>query len=208
MRKTVEYARHSAQIYMKTDRVREKRYMTEQEKQEILQTAEDVKEAQQEEQTSTGELQEAKEKAAVLQTELDEQKDRYLRLQADYDNYRRRTQKEKTELSMQVLQDFILELLPVVDNFDRALMAEGGDEGSIKTGVEMVHRQFMTILEQNGLALIDTTDDAQFDPNFHQAVMREENTEKPDGTILQELQKGYQVKGKTIRPSMVKVSFQ
>lgn len=208
MRKTVEYARHSAQIYMKTDRVREKRYMTEQEKQEILQTAEDVKEAQQEEQTSTGELQEAKEKAAVLQAELDEQKDRYLRLQADYDNYRRRTQKEKTELSMQVLQDFILELLPVVDNFDRALMAEGGDEGSIKTGVEMVHRQFMTILEQNGLALIDTTDDAQFDPNFHQAVMREENTEKPDGTILQELQKGYQVKGKTIRPSMVKVSFQ
>lgn len=208
MRKTVEYARHPAQIYMKTDRVREKRYMTEQEKQEILQTAEDVKEAQQEEQTAMGELQEAKEKAAVLQAELDEQKDRYLRLQADYDNYRRRTQKEKTELSMQVLQDFILELLPVVDNFDRALMAEGGDEGSIKTGVEMVHRQFMTILEQNGLALIDTTDDAQFDPNFHQAVMREENTEKPDGTILQELQKGYQVKGKTIRPSMVKVSFQ
>lgn len=183
--------------------------MTEQEKQEILQTAEDVKEAQQEAEPMTdGELQEAKEQAAVLQAELDEQKDRYLRLQADYDNYRRRTQKEKTELSIQVLQDFILELLPVVDNFDRALMAEGGDEGSIKTGVEMVHRQFMTILEQNGLALIDTTDDAQFDPNFHQAVMREENTEKPDGTILQELQKGYQVKGKTIRPSMVKVSFQ
>lgn len=183
--------------------------MTEQEKQEILQTAEDVKEAQQEAEPMTdGELQEAKERAAVLQAELDEQKDRYLRLQADYDNYRRRTQKEKTELSIQVLQDFILELLPVVDNFDRALMVEGGDEGSIKTGVEMVHRQFMTILEQNGLALIDTTNDAQFDPNFHQAVMREENTEKPDGTILQELQKGYQVKGKTIRPSMVKVSFQ
>lgn len=181
--------------------------MTEQEKQEILQTAEDVKDTSQEAETAVSELQEAKERAAVLQAELDEQKDRYLRLQADYDNYRRRTQKEKTELSMQVLQDFILELLPVVDNFDRALVAEGQDKDSIKTGVEMVHRQFMTILEQNGLTCIDAVD-TQFDPNFHQAVMREENTEKPDGTILQELQKGYQVKGKTIRPSMVKVSFQ
>ena len=71
----------------------------------------------------------------------------------------------------------------------------------------MVNRQFVSILEQNGLEAINT-EDTQFDPNFHQAVMREENTEKPDGTILQELQKGYMVKGKTIRPSMVKVSFQ
>ena len=180
--------------------------MTEQEK-EISQspeTAEPVEETTAE----VSELQQAKEQLVVLQAELEEQKDRYLRLQADYDNYRRRTQKEKSELSIQVTQDLIADLLPVVDNFERALAATGQDADSIRAGVEMVNRQFVSILEQNGLEAINTGNDAQFDPNFHQAVMREENTDKPDGTILQELQKGYMVKGKTIRPSMVKVSFQ
>lgn len=180
--------------------------MTEQEK-EILQTAEAEQPAEEVATAEVSELQQVKEQLVVLQAELDEQKDRYLRLQADYDNYRRRTQKEKSELSIQVTQDLIANLLPVVDNFERAIAATGQDADSIRAGVEMVNRQFVSILEQNGLEAINT-EDAQFDPNFHQAVMREENTEKPDGTILQELQKGYVVKGKTIRPSMVKVSFQ
>lgn len=179
--------------------------MTEQEK-EILQTAEAEQPAEEAATAEVSELQQVKEQLVVLQAELDEQKDRYLRLQADYDNYRRRTQKEKSELSIQVTQDLIANLLPVVDNFERAIAATGQDADSIRAGVEMVNRQFVSILEQNGLEAINT-EDAQFDPNFHQAVMREENTEKPDGTILQELQKGYVVKGKTIRPSMVKVSF-
>ena len=180
--------------------------MTEQEK-EILQTAEAEQPAEEAATAEVSELQQVKEQLVVLQAELDEQKARYLRLQADYDNYRRRTQKEKSELSIQVTQDLIADLLPVVDNFERALAATGQDADSIRAGVEMVNRQFVSILEQNGLEAINT-EDTQFDPNFHQAVMREENTEKPDGTILQELQKGYVVKGKTIRPSMVKVSFQ
>lgn len=179
--------------------------MTEQEKEisQATETAETVEETTAE----VSELQQAKEQLVVLQAELEEQKDRYLRLQADYDNYRRRTQKEKSELSIQVTQDLIADLLPVVDNFERALAAAGQDADSIRAGVEMVNRQFVSILEQNGLEAINT-EDTQFDPNFHQAVMREENADKPDGTILQELQKGYMVKGKTIRPSMVKVSFQ
>ncbi len=181
--------------------------MTEQEKEEILQSTDAEQSAEETAADTAGELQQAKEQLVVLQAELDEQKDRYLRLQADYDNYRRRTQKEKSELSIQVTQDLIADLLPVVDNFERALAAQGQDADSIRAGVEMVSRQFLSILEQNGLEAINT-EDAPFDPNFHQAVMREENTEKPDGTILQELQKGYMVKGKTIRPSMVKVSFQ
>ncbi len=180
--------------------------MTEQEK-EILQSTETAEPAEETATAEVSELQQVKEQLVVLQAELDEQKDRYLRLQADYDNYRRRTQKEKSELSIQVTQDLIADLLPVVDNFERALAATGQDADSIRAGVEMVNRQFLSILEQNGLEAINT-EDATFDPNFHQAVMREENTEKPDGTILQELQKGYMVKGKTIRPSMVKVSFQ
>ena len=180
--------------------------MTEQEKEisQATETAETVEETTAE----VSELQQVKQQLVVLQAELEEQKDRYLRLQADYDNYRRRTQKEKSELSIQVTQDLIADLLPVVDNFERALAATGQDADSIRAGVEMVNRQFVSILEQNGLEAINTENDAQFDPNFHQAVMREENTDKPDGTILQELQKGYMVKGKTIRPSMVKVSFQ
>ncbi len=181
--------------------------MTEQEKEEILQTADAEQPAEEAADDTASELQQAKQQLVVLQAELDEQKERYLRLQADYDNYRRRTQKEKSELSIQVTQDLITDLLPVVDNFERALAATGQDAESIRAGVEMVNRQFLSILEQNGLEAINT-EDAPFDPNFHQAVMREENTEKPDGTILQELQKGYMVKGKTIRPSMVKVSFQ
>lgn len=182
--------------------------MTEQEKQEeILQSADECEQSADAAAEEVSELQQAKEQLVVLQAELDEQKERYLRLQADYDNYRRRTQKEKSELSIQVTQDLIADLLPVVDNFERALAAAGQDADSIKAGVEMINRQFLSILEQNGLEAINT-EDAPFDPNFHQAVMREENTEKPDGTILQELQKGYMVKGKTIRPSMVKVSFQ
>lgn len=182
--------------------------MTEQEKEEILQSTDAEQQPAEEVATdAASELQQAKEQLVVLQAELDEQKERYLRLQADYDNYRRRTQKEKSELSIQVTQDLIADLLPVVDNFERALAATGQDADSIRAGVEMVNRQFLSILEQNGLEAINT-EDAPFDPNFHQAVMREENTDKPDGTILQELQKGYMVKGKTIRPSMVKVSFQ
>ena len=181
--------------------------MTEQEKEEIVQSTEAAESVEETADGAAGELQQTKERLVVLQAELDEQKDRYLRLQADYDNYRRRTQKEKSELSIQVTQDLIADLLPVVDNFERARAAQGQDADSIRAGVDMVKRQFVTILEQNGLEAINT-EDAPFDPNFHQAVMREENTEKPDGTILQELQKGYMVKGKTIRPSMVKVSFQ
>ena len=180
--------------------------MTEQEK-EILQSTEAAEVAEEAATAEVSELQQVKEQLVVLQAELEEQKDRYLRLQADYDNYRRRTQKEKSELSIQVTQDLIADLLPVVDKFERALAATGQAADSIRAGVEMANRQFVSILEQNGLEAINT-EDAQFDPNFHQAVMREENTEKPDGTILQELQKGYMVKGKTIRPSMVKVSFQ
>lgn len=140
----------------------------------------------------------------ALKKQLAEGVERMKRLQADFENFRRRTRQEKEELSSMVVQDFIKELLPMLDNFDRAMAAEATDAVKFQQGVEMIYNQLTDVLKNRGLELIDTKA-AKFDPNFHQAVMRVENPELEDETIAMELQKGYMVKGKVIRPSMVQV---
>ena len=142
--------------------------------------------------------------AEALKVQLAEGAERMKRLQADFENFRRRTRQEKEELSNLVVQDFIKELLPMLDNFDRAMAAEATDAAKFQQGVEMIYNQLAEILKNRGMELIDTKE-AKFDPNFHQAVMRVENPELEDETIAMELQKGYMVKGKVIRPSMVQV---
>ena len=142
--------------------------------------------------------------AEALKMQLAEGAERMKRLQADFENFRRRTRQEKEELSNLVVQDFIKELLPMLDNFDRAMAAEATDAAKFQQGVEMIYNQLAEILKNRGMELIDTKE-AKFDPNFHQAVMRVENPELEDETIAMELQKGYMVKGKVIRPSMVQV---
>ena len=140
----------------------------------------------------------------ALKKQLAEGAERMKRLQADFENFRRRTRQEKEELSNLVVQDFIKELLPMLDNFDRAMAAEATDAAKFQQGVEMIYNQLTEILKNKGMELIDTKD-AKFDPNFHQAVMRVENPDLEDEAIDMELQKGYMVKGKVIRPSMVQV---
>lgn len=140
----------------------------------------------------------------ALKAKAADSEDKLLRLRADFENFRRRTRQEKEELANVVIQDFIKDLLPLVDNFDRAMAAEASDVETFKQGVEMIHNQFMEALKNKGLEAIETKD-AKFDPNFHQAVMRVENPDLEDETIAMELQKGYVVKGKVIRPSMVQV---
>ena len=140
----------------------------------------------------------------ALKKQLAEGAERMKRLQADFENFRRRTRQEKEELSNLVVQDFIKELLPMLDNFDRAMAAEATDAAKFQQGVEMIYNQLAESLKNRGMELIDTKE-AKFDPNFHQAVMRVENPELEDETIAMELQKGYMVKGKVIRPSMVQV---
>ncbi len=136
---------------------------------------------------------------------LEEQCDRYKRLQADFENFRRRTRQEKEELSSIVSQGIILEILPVLDNFERALnSAATQDAAALLAGVEMIYKQFICLLEKVGLTPI-IAEGTQFDPQQHEAVMRIEDADRPDGMIVQELQKGYKVQGKVIRPSMVKV---
>ena len=142
--------------------------------------------------------------AEALKVQLSEGAERMKRLQADFENFRRRTRQEKEELSNLVVQDFIKELLPMLDNFDRAMAAEATDAAKFQQGVEMIYNQLTEILKNKGMELIDTKD-AKFDPNFHQAVMRVENPDLEDEAIAMELQKGYMVKGKVIRPSMVQV---
>lgn len=139
-----------------------------------------------------------------LKAVLEEKDNRVKRLQADFENFRRRTSKEREELANVVTQDLLKSMLPILDNFDRAMAAEQKDNESFQKGVEMIYTQLHETLKNAGLELIDTAGQ-KFDPNFHQAVMRVENPDLEDDTIAQELQKGYIVKGRVIRPSMVQV---
>ncbi len=147
----------------------------------------------------------------TIKKELDAQKvllqqseEQYKRLQADFTNFRRRNEKEREELSNVVLQGLIKDLLPIIDNFDRALAVEGAAGTPLHDGISMVYNQLMESLKKNGLEQIKATGE-KFDPNFHQAVMRVQDPEKEDDIIEEELQKGYMVQGRVIRPSMVKV---
>lgn len=144
-------------------------------------------------------VQEEKERLLV------EAEDRYKRLYADFDNFRRRSRQEKEELSNVVAQNLILELLPVLDNFERALSSLSEEEAAgIGSGVSMIYRQLFGALEKAGLSVVEA-EGKEFDPQYHEAVLRVEDADQAEGTIVQELQKGYSVKGKVIRPSMVKV---
>lgn len=139
-----------------------------------------------------------------LTAEVKEKSDKALRLQADFENFRRRTSKEKDELAAVVTQGVMKDMLPLLDNFERAMAAETTDMETFQKGVEMIFTQFQEVLKKNGLEHIET-EGKKFDPNFHQAVMRVQNDELEDDDIAQELQKGYMVKGRVIRPSMVQV---
>jgi molecular chaperone GrpE len=135
---------------------------------------------------------------------LDEMTDRYKRLQADFDNFRRRTRQEKEDLSAVVAERIVCELLPVVDNFERATASQATDVETLATGVQMIFKQLHNALTQLGVEPVNAVG-AIFDPNQHEAVMRVEDATQPDGMVVEELQKGYKVNGRVVRPSMVKV---
>jgi grpE len=155
--------------------------------------------------TETAEAAPVEDKAAALEAELKEKSDRILRLQADFENFRRRTAKEKEELAAIITQNILGDLLPLLDNFERAMAVEQTDGEAFQKGVEMIFTQLREVLDKHGLQSIEA-EGQTFDPNFHQAVMRVEDSDAPDGTITQVLQKGYQAKGRVIRPAMVQVA--
>lgn len=147
-----------------------------------------------------------------LKQELDREKaraeeyyNRLLRVQADFDNFRKRTLKEKEEFWKYAPEPLITAILPVLDNFQRALQTPPGDGEKLLEGVKMIYRQLQEVLENEGLKLINSQGE-EFDPNLHEAVMQEETTEYPDNTVIEELRTGYFFKDRLIRPAMVKVA--
>ena len=133
-----------------------------------------------------------------------EMKDRYLRTLADFENFRKRTEREKNDFFKYALAGTIRELLPVLDNFDRALEhAEEGDD--FHKGVLMIYKQLASALEKAGVKVIEESG-VRFDPNIHEAVVREEDPSVPSHTVVAVLQKGYFLHDRLIRPAMVKVA--
>ena len=151
-------------------------------------------------------LKELEEKYEALEAEKKQLTDRMLRIQADYENYKRRTEKERIAERKYKAQDLATELLPVIDNFERALQTEVTEENkSFRDGMVMIYEQLQNALKSQGIETIETVN-KPFDPNIHHAVMQVEDENYESNIIVEELQKGYMLKDKVIRPAMVKVN--
>lgn len=144
---------------------------------------------------------------ALVKEKLEKEEERYLRLRADFDNMKRRNQIERVAQEKYRAQKLLTDLLPVLDNFERALQVEATTEDAIsmKQGIEMVYRSLIEATKKEGLEPV-ATENVQFDPNIHHAVMQEKDDSKESGIVLQELQKGYMLKERVLRPAMVKVN--
>ncbi len=140
----------------------------------------------------------------ALATERDDLKELLLRRQAEFDNFRKRTERERSEYLQYAGMELVRDMLPVLDDFDRALKTACGSPEYAK-GVEMIYSRMYETLKKMGLEPIESVG-KPFDPHMHQAVERVETKDAADGTILAEFQRGYFFKGKMLRPSMVKVA--
>ncbi len=144
--------------------------------------------------------------ALALQRERDDLYDRLLRKSAEFDNYRKRVERERRELGDRAAVGLLAELLPVVDDFDRALTLDVGDESSAyRKGIELIHSKLHDLLHKQGVRPIDALG-ADFDPNLHQAVVHEEAPGRREGEVIDELQRGYMLGDRLLRPAMVKVA--
>jgi molecular chaperone GrpE len=143
---------------------------------------------------------------AALQRERDEMYDRLLRKTAEFDNYRKRIERERREQSDQAVVDLLLNLLLVVDDFDRALTTESGERPSAyRKGVELIHAKLHDLLKRQGVKPIESLG-ADFDPNLHQAVVSESSPGHREGEVIGEMSKGYMMGDRLLRPAMVKVA--
>ncbi|ERK56869.1 co-chaperone GrpE [Gemella bergeri ATCC 700627] len=186
--------------------------MTTEEQKETLQeevteevvATEKVEEEVAEEKTAEELLQEEVEQ---LKEEVKDSEDKYLRLYAEFENFKKRKNQEIDTINTYKSQKIITEILPSLDNLERALQLETDNE-EVKTilkGVEMVYEGLQAALKSEGVELVETKN-AQFDPNIHHAVMQGEDSDKESGMILDTFQKGYKLKDRVIRPAMVKVN--
>jgi molecular chaperone GrpE len=142
---------------------------------------------------------------ADLQRERDDYQDRWMRKSAEFDNYRKRIERERREQADQKVVDLLLELLLVVDDFDRALTMDADEAPSYRKGVELIHSKLQDLLRKHNVKPIDSVG-ADFDPNLHQAVAHEVSAEHREGEVIGELRRGYMMGDRLLRPAMVRVA--
>ena len=139
-----------------------------------------------------------------VRRERDALQDRLLRTAAEFDNYRKRMDRERRDLADYTAGEAIKDLLPIIDNLERALQASAQDD-PLRKGVELIHKQMLEILRRRGVTPIEALG-ADFDPNVHEAVTQEESAQHREGEVMEELQRGYKVGDRLLRPAMVKVA--
>ncbi len=144
---------------------------------------------------------------AELQRRRDEYYDRLLRKAAEFDNYRKRVDRERREFTETAAADLLADLLPLVDDLERALEVETGPDGSdaYRKGVELIYKQLLDLLHKRGVRLIEAVG-ADFDPRYHQAIVHEASDQHRDGEVMAELRRGYLLGDRLLRPAMVKVA--
>ncbi|NCU17465.1 nucleotide exchange factor GrpE [Pallidibacillus pasinlerensis] len=168
---------------------------------------EEIEESAKQQEGSTDELKTLQEKIEQLQKELEAKEDRLLRIQAEYDNYRKRTRNEMEALKEYGSQDLATELLPALDNFERALQSNvtSEDGKALLQGVEMVYKSILDTFKNAGIEPIEAVG-KEFDPHEHHAVIQGNDDQYDSNIVIEELQKGYKLKDRVIRPAMVKVN--
>ncbi|WP_307473264.1 nucleotide exchange factor GrpE [Cytobacillus purgationiresistens] len=175
---------------------------------EVFEEAADLNTEDSNEQSEeTAEVADLKAKTAELESKLADAENRYLRLQADFDNSRRRAKLDREASEKYRSQSLISDLLPAIDNFERALQTQADNDqvNSLKQGMEMVYRSLVEALKKEGAEQIESVG-KEFDPHIHQAVMQVEDDQFESNIVVEEFQKGYMLKDRVIRPAMVKVN--
>lgn len=170
-------------------------------KEEVIE--EKVSEAESNEEVIEEKIELTKEEIMVMNQKISDAEEKALRASAELVNYRKRKDEEVVRMLKYANEDLILELLPIIDNFERGLKVEG--DSKVLDGMKMIYSSLINTLEKYGVKEIDALD-KEFDENYHHAVMKEENKDKKENIILEVFQKGYTYKEKVIRPAMVKVN--
>jgi molecular chaperone GrpE len=141
----------------------------------------------------------------TLQREKDALQDRLLRTAAEFDNYRKRVERDRREQAEAVTAGALTDLLPIVDDLERALKAAGNTDDPLRKGVELIHKQMTDLLRKRGVKTIEAVG-ADFDPRYHQAVVHEVSPDHREGEVIEEFARGYVLGDRLLRPSMVKVA--
>jgi molecular chaperone GrpE len=151
----------------------------------------------------------AQAKLAALQSEHEALRSQYMRIAADFDNFRKRQSRDQEDQRLQITGNTLSEILPVVDNFDRArqqLNPQGEEAQALHRSYQGLYKQLVDVFKQLGVSPM-RVEGEPFDPNLHEAVMREPSEEHPEDVVIEELQRGYQLQGKVLRHALVKVSM-